>query len=154
MFTDDLLRALPKSDLHCHLDGSLRLESLIEMARERNVKLPSDTAEGLMELVFKDQYRDLPEYLHGFAYTCAVLQDVDALERAAYELAQDCLAEGVCYLEVRFAPQLHVGNGNSVPDVLQVVLLSSLVVANTPPRLATEPVVGGAAAALVCRVVN
>lgn len=121
MFTDDLLRALPKSDLHCHLDGSLRLSSLIEMARERGVNMPSETAEGLQELVFKDTYKDLPEYLHGFAYTCAVLQDVEGLERAAYELAQDCLDEGVCYLEVRFAPQLHVGNGNSVADVLQAV---------------------------------
>ena len=121
MFTDELLRALPKSDLHCHLDGSLRLSSLIEMARERGVSLPSETAEGLQDLVFKDHYKDLPEYLHGFAYTCAVLQDVEGLERAAYELAQDCLAEGVCYLEVRFAPQLHLGDGKSVADVLQAV---------------------------------
>jgi adenosine deaminase len=121
MFTDALLRALPKSDLHCHLDGSLRLSSLIEMAKERNVQLPSETPEGLRDLVFKDNYRDLPEYLHGFAYTCAVLQDREALERSAYELAQDCLAEGVCYLEVRFAPQLHAHPGQSVADVLQAV---------------------------------
>lgn len=121
MFTDDLLRALPKSDLHCHLDGSLRLETLIALARERGVQLPSETPEGLRELVFKDAYRDLPEYLHGFAYTCGVLTDLEALERVAYELGQDCLAEGVCYLEVRFAPQLHVRPGIGVSDVVQAV---------------------------------
>jgi adenosine deaminase len=121
MFTDDLLRALPKSDLHCHLDGSLRIPTLIELARDQGVSLPSETEEGLLETVFKEAYRDLPEYLHGFAYTCAVLQDLEALERAAYELGMDCIGEGVCYLEVRFAPQLHVRAGQTVADVLVAV---------------------------------
>ncbi|MEQ1565366.1 MAG: adenosine deaminase family protein [Myxococcota bacterium] len=110
-WSDALLRALPKTDLHCHLDGSLRLSTLIELARERKVALPSETESGLRELVFKDQYRDLPDYLHGFAYTCGVLTDEEALERVAFELGEDCLAEGVRYLEVRFAPQLHVRAG-------------------------------------------
>lgn len=121
MFTEELLQALPKTDLHCHLDGSLRLPTLIELARERGVTLPSETPEGLTELVFKDRYRDLPDYLHGFAYTCAVLTDPEALERVAYELGQDCLAEGVRYLEVRFAPQLHVRPGVMIADVLSAV---------------------------------
>ncbi|MEM6454780.1 MAG: adenosine deaminase family protein [Acidobacteriota bacterium] len=115
------LEALPKSDLHLHLDGSLRLPTLIELARARNVTLPSETPEGLLELVFKESYRDLPDYLHGFAYTCAVLTDAEALERAAYELAEDCLAEGVRYIEVRFAPQLHVRPGFDIGDVLSAV---------------------------------
>lgn len=121
MLTEDLLRALPKTDLHCHLDGSLRLGTLIDLARERRIALPSETPEGLLELVFKESYRDLPDYLHGFAYTCAVLTDGEALERAAYELGQDCLAEGVRYLEVRFAPQLHVRPGFGIADVLAAV---------------------------------
>lgn len=121
MITDELLRALPKSDLHCHLDGSLRVPTLIELARERGVALPSETTDGLYEQVFKKTYRDLTEYLHGFAYTCAVLTDAEALERVAYELGQDCLDEGVCYLEVRFAPQLHVRPGFTVSDVLIAV---------------------------------
>jgi len=121
MFTQALLSALPKTDLHCHLDGSLRLGTLIELAKENKVALPSQTEEGLRDLVFKEQYRDLPDYLHGFAYTCAVLQAEDALERSAFELGQDCLAEGVRYLEVRFAPQLHVRPGLDVGRVLQAV---------------------------------
>ncbi|MFT7519134.1 MAG: adenosine deaminase [Kiritimatiellia bacterium] len=121
MFTDEVLLSLPKSDLHCHLDGSLRLSTLIELAQQQKVKLPSYTEDGLRQLVFKDQYRDLPDYLHGFAYTCAVLQELEALERSAYELGKDCLAEGVCYVEVRFAPQLHLCEGRTVADVLQAV---------------------------------
>jgi len=115
------LEALPKSDLHVHLDGSLRLETLIELARDQRVKLPSSTPEGLLELVFKENYRDLPDYLHGFAYTSPVLCDEQALERVAYELAIDNLAEGVRYIEVRFAPQLHVRPGLDVARVLTAV---------------------------------
>lgn len=121
MYTPEFLKSLPKTDLHCHLDGSLRLGTLIELAARHGVQLPSNTPEGLRELVFKDQYRDLPDYLHGFGYTCAVLRDPESLERVAYELAQDCLAEGVCYLEVRFAPQLHAHEKLTVVEVLQAV---------------------------------
>lgn len=121
MYSESLLAALPKTDLHCHLDGSLRVGTLIELAKAQGVKLPSDTPEGLRELVFKDTYRDLPDYLHGFAYTCAVLSNEEALERVAYELGQDCLAEGVRYLEVRFAPQLHVRPGMDLARVCAAV---------------------------------
>lgn len=121
MFTPEAIRDLPKTDLHCHLDGSLRLSTLIELAKEQNVTLPSYTEDGLREQVFKETYRDLPDYLHGFAYTCAVLSNVESLERVAYELGQDCLAEGVCYLEVRFAPQLQVRPGMNIRQVLAAV---------------------------------
>jgi adenosine deaminase len=107
-YSQDFIRAIPKSDLHVHLDGSLRLSSLIEMAKERNVALPSFTEEGMNALVFKDSYKDLNEYLSGFTWTLSVMQDPDGLERSSYELALDSWAEGVRYLEVRFAPQLHM----------------------------------------------
>ncbi|HEV8321183.1 MAG TPA: adenosine deaminase family protein [Myxococcota bacterium] len=106
--TTDFLRRLPKTDLHCHLDGSLRMSTLIELAREYRVELPSYTEAGLRETVFKDRYASLGEYLRGFGYTVAVLQSEAALERCAFELAEDCQAEGVRYVEVRFAPQLHM----------------------------------------------
>ncbi len=120
-FTEAFIQALPKSDLHLHLDGSLRLPTLIELARESGVQLPSQTPEGLLELVFKEQYRDLPDYLHGFAYTSPVLCDEEALERVAYELGEDNLAEGVRYIEVRFAPQLHLRPGLDIGQVLSAV---------------------------------
>jgi len=121
MLTPDVVRRLPKTDLHVHLDGSLRLGTLIELARERGVPLPSETEAGLRELVFRPHYGNLQEYLEGFRYTVAVLNDAEALERTAYELAQDCQAEGLRYLEVRFAPQLHVRPGFEVADVVRAV---------------------------------
>ena len=107
-YEPQFIRAIPKTDLHVHLDGSLRLPTLIELARERKVALPSFTEEGLNRTVFKDSYQDLNEYLSGFTWTLKVLQDAEGLERTAYELAMDNWAEGVRYLEVRFAPQLHM----------------------------------------------
>ena len=119
--SEGFVRALPKTDLHVHLDGSLRPQTLIELARERNVKLPSETASGLMETVFKDRYASLDEYLRGFAYTCAVMQDPEALERVAYELAEDNYLEGVRYFETRFAPQLHAHGSMDMTEVLRAV---------------------------------
>ncbi len=105
-YSHAFLKAMPKADLHLHLDGSLRPQGLIEMAQRSQVELPSYTEEGLYDLVFKESYQNLGEYLNGFQYTCAVLRDMENLEQAAYELAQDNIAEGVVYIEVRFAPQL------------------------------------------------
>ncbi|HBA83844.1 MAG TPA: adenosine deaminase family protein [Verrucomicrobia bacterium] len=119
--SSEFIREIPKTDLHVHLDGSLRLPSLIEMAQAGKVKLPSYEVEGLKELVFKSSYASLPEYLKGFMYTCAVLNTPENLERTAYELAQDNLAEGVRYMEVRFAPQLHSRSDFSLEQVLQAV---------------------------------
>lgn len=119
--SDAYLRALPKTDLHVHLDGSLRLSTLRELAKEQNVTLPSDTDAGLCEQVFKPQYADLTEYLAGFQYTVSVLQTAEALERVAYELAEDNLKENVRYLEVRFAPQLHLHEHLNAQQVLQAV---------------------------------
>ncbi len=121
VISDALIAALPKTDLHVHLDGSLRTGSLIEMARERDVLLPSETVEGLHELVFKPHYANLAEYLQGFGLTGAVLQDPDSLERSAYELALDNIGEGVRYMEVRFAPQLHMGEHLDFDTVMRAV---------------------------------
>ncbi|HET6486002.1 MAG TPA: adenosine deaminase family protein [Spirochaetia bacterium] len=120
-YSQEFIRAIPKTDLHVHLDGSLRLGSLLEMARERRVKLPSQTEEGLDELVFKSSYANLNEYLECFTWTLKVLQDAEGLERSAYELAKDNQAEGVRYLEVRFAPQLHMSSQLSFDAVVGAV---------------------------------
>jgi adenosine deaminase len=118
----EFIRAIPKSDLHLHLDGSLRLKTLIELARECKLKLPSNTESGLRRLVFKDAYKDLPDYLHGFMYTCGVLNgELENLTRVAQELVEDNIAEGVRYIEVRFAPQLHVTSAIGVREVVRAV---------------------------------
>lgn len=116
--TRELIADLPKTDLHVHLDGSIRISTLIELAKEQGVELPSQTEEGLRDLVFKERYEDLPAYLHGFMYTCAVMQNLESLERVSYEFAWDNIEEGVCYVEPRFAPQLHMGANRSFADVI------------------------------------
>ena len=120
-FSDAFIHEIPKTDLHVHLDGSLRLATLIQMARDRKIQLPSFTEEGLNELIFKSSYGSLEEYLAGFAWTGRVLQDAEALTQAARELALDNFAEGVRYCEVRFAPQLHMRRGLGFEQVMAAV---------------------------------
>ena len=137
----EFLRRLPKTDLHLHLDGSMRLGTLVELARDAKVELPSYTEDGLRATVFKDRYANLNEYLKGFAYTCAVMQNAEAIERISYELAMDNFAEGVRYIEPRFAPQLMMNDRMSLSDVLGAAdrglkrakqELAALVVAGEP----------------------
>jgi adenosine deaminase len=120
-YSNDFIKEIPKSDLHLHLDGSIRLSSLLEMAKVSKLELPSNTEAGMSELVFKDTYASLPEYLTGFKYTCGVLRDLENIERAAYELAVDNQEDGVRYIEVRFAPQLLTNSalGITLEKVLQ-----------------------------------
>ncbi len=120
-YSEEFINKIPKTDLHVHLDGSLRLSGLIEMSKARKIKLPSNTEAGLRELVFKDKYASLDEYLKGFAITCSIMQDKEALEQVAYELAQDAFSDGIRYLEVRFAPQLHINEQLSFEDVMNAV---------------------------------
>lgn len=120
--TSDFIRAIPKTDLHVHLDGSLRLSTLIELAQKDGISLPAYTEKGLREKVFKKSYTSLPEYLQGFSYTTAVMRKKENIERIAYELGQDAIAEGVRYMEVRFAPQLHASEDVTVEDSVRAVV--------------------------------
>ncbi len=120
--SEELVRALPKTDLHLHLDGSLRLETMLELAREQGIKLPADSVEGLGKLLRMGAgERSLNRYLTAFDHTLSVLQEKDALERCAYELAEDCAAENVRYIEVRFSPILHTRHGLSLKDSVESV---------------------------------
>jgi adenosine deaminase len=121
--TQELLRALPKADLHCHLDGSLRLSTILELAREQGVKLPADTEEGLAKAIHLGEVcKSLEEYLVAFDVTLSVLQTEAALYRAAYELAIDAAAENVRYLEVRYSPALHQERGVKMTRIIEAVL--------------------------------
>lgn len=120
-YSTEFLKSIPKTDLHVHLDGSLRVGTLIELAKEQHIELPSYSEEGLNDTVFKSHYASLDEYLQGFGYTCAVMQTPEALERIAYEFAWDNWNEGVRYVECRFAPQLHINKNQSMIDVLSSI---------------------------------
>ncbi|MEA1927241.1 MAG: adenosine deaminase family protein, partial [Candidatus Auribacterota bacterium] len=121
MITEEFIKSAPKSDLHVHLDGSLRVPTLIEIARQDNIPLPSYTEAGLYETVYKDKYDSLEEYLAGFQYTTQAMQSPENLERIAYEFALDNQAEGVRYVEVRFAPQLHINSRMDLEKVMASV---------------------------------
>jgi adenosine deaminase len=121
--SEETIRALPKVELHCHLDGSMRLETIWDLARSRNVKLPAKSLDELRELFLPQTTpRDLVDYLGRFEYTLAVLQDAEALTRTAYELAMDNAAENVLYLEVRYSPILHTHKGMKLTQVMNAVL--------------------------------
>jgi adenosine deaminase len=121
--TDALLHALPKTDLHCHLDGSLRLRTMLELAEEQKISLPADSEEGLARAIkVGERHRSLEEYLKGFEITLSVLQTEAALYRAAYELALDAHAENCRLLEVRYAPVLHLNKGLKPTVVVEAVL--------------------------------
>ena len=110
----ELLRRLPKAELHCHLDGSVRPDTLLELGQEYGVGMPRATAQELAAYMRVDDARNLEEYLERFDVTLSVMQSADALERIAYELVVDAAADGVRYLETRYAPVLNVRGGLSL----------------------------------------
>src|SRR5262247_268741 len=121
--TYDLLQRLPKTDLHCHLDGSLRLDTVIDLARRQGVKLPTfDRGELHRVLVAGETVASLDDYLRAFDITLSVMQVEAALERCAYELAEDAWSENVRYLEVRYSPLLHTRQGLRPAQVVEAVL--------------------------------
>lgn len=120
--SDDALRALPKAELHVHLDGSLRPATMIELARERDVSLPADEASALARYMVVDDAASLEEYLERFAVTLSVMQDADALERIAYECVLDHADEGVRHVEIRFCPLLNTDRGLTPDEVVEAAL--------------------------------
>jgi adenosine deaminase len=119
----DVLRRLPKTDLHLHLDGSLRPRTVWELARDQGVKLPArDLAELKRRLRAGPRTKSLGDYLKVFDLALSVLQEREALRRVAYELAEDCATENVRHAEVRYAPILHQKRGLSLPEILEPVL--------------------------------
>jgi adenosine deaminase len=119
----EFFRQLPKADLHVHLDGSLRLETIIDLARIHGVELPStDPAELGRAMNLGQNCGSLVEYLKAFDVTLRVMQHEDALFRVAYELAEDAARENVRYMEVRYAPMLHTRRGLKLTSVVEAVL--------------------------------
>lgn len=123
MLTDlDAARAIPKSLLHDHLDGGLRVGTIIELAGQVGWPLP-DSDPGALQAWFTAgaAAKDLMRYLATFEHTLAVMQTEEHLERVAYEAAVDLAADGVVYAEIRFAPELHQQQGLSLDAVVRAV---------------------------------
>ncbi len=116
-------QTIPKAELHLHLDGSIRPTTVLELAKENGVPLPSEDPAKLPDfLEANDNTASLAEYITFFELPIAVLQTVPALERATYELCEDLNKDNVRYAEVRYGPWLHVQKGLSLTDVIRAVL--------------------------------
>ena len=118
----DWLHALPKTELHVHLDGSLRPETIKKLAKKLPAELRFPRGFDPCKEVIPPARGSLEEYLKSFDITVRLLQDAKALERVAYELCEDAASENVIYIEVRFAPLLHIELGLKPRDVVTSVL--------------------------------
>ena len=124
MSMEDLIKRAPKALLHDHLDGGVRPQTVVELASEFGyTDLPTTDVDDLATWFNRGAKRnDLVLYLETFAHTVGVMQDRDAIERVAYECAQDLAADGNVYAEVRFAPELSTEKGLTLDEVMQAVL--------------------------------
>ena len=119
----EFFQSLPKADLHVHLDGSLRLATIIDLAHEENVELPSSEPTELRRIMhLGENCGSLAEYLKAFDVTLKVMQTESSLFRIAYELGEDAAGENVRYMEVRYAPMLHTQRGLKLTRVIEAVL--------------------------------
>jgi len=114
---------MPKIDLHLHLDGCVRPETLIRLARERKRPLPATEPERLLPYMqAAPDNANLTEYLTKFDFVLPHLQDKEALELVAFECVRQTADSGGIYVEVRFAPMLHTREGLSADDAIRGVI--------------------------------
>ncbi|HEY0996146.1 MAG TPA: adenosine deaminase [Gemmatimonadaceae bacterium] len=118
----ELLRRLPKAELHCHLDGSVRPQTLIELGDAYGRPMPVRDPAALAEYMRVDDARHLEDYLARFEITLSVMQTAEALERITYELVEDAFHDGVRYIEVRYAPVLNTMERLSMGDAIEATL--------------------------------
>ena len=123
MIAYELIRRLPKVELHEHLDGSVRPETIISLAAKRGIDLPETDPERLAAWFRAgSERRSLSLYLESFSVTTSIMQDEEALRRIAREEIEDLAADGVVYAEIRFAPSLHTRQGLTMDRVVRAVL--------------------------------
>lgn len=114
---------LPKIDLHCHLDGSVRPETVMDIAKKEGISLPSNVTEQIQqEMIAPLDCKSLNEYLKRFALPNLVMQSKESLRRITFELYEDAAMENVKYMEVRFAPLLHTEKGLTIEEIIQSVI--------------------------------
>lgn len=116
-------KQLPKIELHCHLDGSVRPSTILDLAIKNNIENINSNINDLKSmLIAPAECASLDEYLKRFELPIAVMQDEDSLKRIGFELMEDAYNENVVYIEIRFAPLLHTNKGLSVKQVISSVL--------------------------------
>lgn len=107
---EDLLmlnvQELAKTELHCHLDGSLSLEVIRQLAQMSEISIPEKDEELRKLVSIEGKVDSLMTYLKTFDFIRPLLQTAEALELAAYDVLHQAAADGVVYMELRFAPEL------------------------------------------------
>ena len=124
MLNIEQIRSLPKALLHDHLDGGLRPATVAQLADELGYAgLPASGSQNLARW-FKEasDSGSLESYLETFVHTVAVMQTAAAIERVAFECAEDLANDGVVYAEIRFAPELHQSKGLSLDEIVEAVV--------------------------------
>jgi adenosine deaminase len=116
-----LLAEMPKAELHLHLDGSLDPNLALELAKTRGVDAPRDWSGMRAALVAPERCADQADLLRAFDLPIALLQDAEALERAADHLVREKAAERVVYMELRWGPHLHTAKGLKEGQVIAAV---------------------------------
>lgn len=109
-------------DLHIHLDGSLSLDTVYQLADMQNIELPEDDAEIINKMVADKYCKDLNDYLEKFEFPLTLLQTEEAISTAVYNLCEELREQGLLYAEIRFAPQLHTKNGLSQYEIVQAAI--------------------------------
>lgn len=123
MITNEMIKKIPKVELHDHLDGGVRPSTIIELAKEYKVDLPETEPEKLASWLHRGAARkSLALYLEGFGVTLSVMQHKEALKRIACEALEDLAEDNVVYAEIRFAPVLHLEKGLNLESVVESVL--------------------------------
>ena len=118
----EFLQALPKAELHCHLDGSLRIPTILDLAEKQNISIPADNADDLKNILsIKNRVGNLAEYLELFKITLSVMQTPESLERCSYELIEDVSRENIRYIEIRYSPILHLEKGLTMGESVESV---------------------------------
>ncbi|MEN8143334.1 MAG: adenosine deaminase [Gemmatimonadota bacterium] len=140
-----LIREVPKTELHVHLDGSLRPETIQDLAATYGVELPFSEIDELADYLLVRDAANLEDYLARFEVTLSVMQRSDALEQIAYELCEDAAAENVRYMEIRYSPILHTRNGLPLPETVDAPLRGIR---------AAEEKLGIRAALIICGIRN
>jgi len=118
------LKDMPKSDLHCHMGGSMRISTILELASNYGIKLPVEDEAGLKKFVV---YKDLPDkslnsYLDTFEICESVLVKPEAFQRVAYEVCEDAHNEGVNLFELRFGPTNYVHDNLKLHEIMEATL--------------------------------
>ena len=122
-----LIETMPKAELHLHLDGSLRVDTALELARTRGIDAPTDWLAMSAALIAPMPCADQAELLRAFDLPITLMQDAEALARVTAELVESKAADGVRYVEIRWGPRLHVARGLSLADGIAAVCAGARV---------------------------